>query len=267
MTNLFLSHLYFPRFLCGGTGECCAGSRGCSCQYGKDYDSPLVIDLVSNSREDLSQDLAESYPEVVAQAVALRLERYQSSLKDRGIDAKNFVDAPGTIIDISDSHTTMLKVLNGLPSFNQVDSCLDVRPAPLTVGPFYCNNSWIDKFQPTGCGTGSVPEECQKEILPGNTEPFYEFQPCDVRIPNPDLNSQCKERLPCCTQEGYKGPFEYIRPYGDEGETEQCGCFLNGEDSYFPDDEDMQLSLCDWQDEFMQGKLIFPWSRSPLLVN
>ena len=98
MTNLFLSHLYFPRFLCGGTGECCAGSRGCSCQYGKDYDSPLVIDLVSNSREDLSQDLAESYPEVVAQAVALRLERYQSSLKDRGIDAKNFVDAPGPLL-------------------------------------------------------------------------------------------------------------------------------------------------------------------------
>jgi hypothetical protein len=33
-----------------------------------------------------------------------------------------------------------------------------------------------------------------------------------------------------------------------DGETEKCGCFNNGKDSYFPDDEEMKQSVCDWQD-------------------
>jgi hypothetical protein len=47
------------------------------------------------------------------------------------------------------------------------------------------------------------------------------------------------------------GPFEYVKPTsfltGWEKDTEQCGCFDNGSDSYFPDDEIMKKSVCDWQ--------------------
>lgn len=60
-------------------------------------------------------------------------------------------------------------------------------------------------------------------------------------------------RLPGCQQEGYKGPFEYIKPLGDSwgGDTERCGCFDNGPNSYFPDDEQMQQSVCEWQNDVL----------------
>ena len=51
-------------------------------------------------------------------------------------------------------------------------------------------------------------------------------------------------------QDGYRGPFEYIKPVSDnnmngwDGETYPCGCFRNYDgSSYFPDDKDMQLSV------------------------
>lgn len=66
--------------------------------------------------------------------------------------------------------------------------------------------------------------------------------------------------MSCCEQEGYKGPFEYIKPVSGEadgwdGDTYPCGCFNNGGNSsvgltsHFPEDQDMQQSLCDWQKE------------------
>jgi hypothetical protein len=50
------------------------------------------------------------------------------------------------------------------------------------------------------------------------------------------------------------GPFEYVRPTGDtweDGNWQQCGCFNNGETSYFPDDQDLQESVCQWQDDVL----------------
>jgi hypothetical protein len=76
----------------------------------------------------------------------------------------------------------------------------------------------------------------------------------DFQLSGTYQGESCAKRLPCCTQEGYMGPFEYVRPTGntwEDGDWQQCGCFNNGENSYFPDDQGLQESVCQWQDDVL----------------
>jgi len=176
-------------------------------------------------------------PEVIAKATKFRNDRLKSVASDRGIT------------DLTVPIDTLQLQLVGLPNYAQVDNCVPSGEG-LTqdVTKFFCDNQVVNA-DPNRSVCEYVPPECQQTLLPGATVSFYPYQNCSI---DTIQGADCAQRLRCGKQEGYKGPFEYIRPLSDDwdGPTEQCGCFL-GENSYFPDDAELQQSVCDWQDLVM----------------
>jgi len=244
-----------PPNLCGQGGDCCPGSpsRLCICEwpFATNYTVPKVINLIDNPNEDLSKAL-DNMNKVIEKAKKIRKKLLKSVLKDRKV--------PKEYYDKKDS-MNMAATLGELPNFPNTDLCMD---SPLSVGPYLSGpidgneNDWTrhDATSPDGCGF--VPENYQKSYLPGNDFDFFPFQNCSIT--RTYQGPQCAQRLPCCQQDGYEGPFEYIKPEnsdkdGWEGNTYKCGCFNNGgsssvgSTSHFPLDDYMQESVCDWQRE------------------
>mmetsp|Transcript_145424 Transcript_145424/g.465984 ORF Transcript_145424/g.465984 Transcript_145424/m.465984 type:complete len:570 (-) Transcript_145424:83-1792(-) len=190
--------------LCAGTGKCCAGSptRLCTCSANHEFTDqtkypdmngkPVVFDLVKTPEEDLDMredSLSESVQSIIDQGEGVRLEKLRSVAKDRGLLPSGSVEA-------------MEKQLIMAPDLMSVDFCVDAphpivlpgRTVPVCPAPFSPPAQQIKKFQPY--------ENC---VTPG---------PSDA----------CRKRYPCCQQEGYEGPFEYVVKY-DNGTVNQCGCF------------------------------------------
>ena len=111
-----------PPNLCGQGGDCCVGSVGrlCLCiePFVTIHNTPIVIDLITNPREDLSMavsDTAVTGP-LIDQANQITKDRLRSTLGDRGLPSRYF-DA--------DNITNMMFVLGALPNFPNVDICED----------------------------------------------------------------------------------------------------------------------------------------------
>jgi hypothetical protein len=156
-----------PPYLCGQTGQCCAGgpSRLCTCVWGTRHDPPFVIDLSVNPSEDLGRKLDSSSnitQEIIKAASAILLTTVQSVLEDRSLStSQNVVE--------------MLNLLSATPNYPQVDICLSEK---VPMGPFFCDGIEYPMEIRSNCGL--LPEACQQSILPGQSESFYPFDNCTV---------------------------------------------------------------------------------------
>lgn len=235
-----------PPNLCAQDGDCCPGSpsRLCICDelYVDSYqDDPKVIDLLTNPQEDISKALDRD--DIIEQANEKRMELLQSVLDDRMVPQYSYNRT---------NSIEMQSRLGELPNFPNTDLCQNIT---IETGPYYSGpingdpNDWMPSGKVTPDGCAFVPEDYQKSFLPGMNFSFYEFNNCSIS--GTYQGAECAQRLPCCQQEGYNGPFEYIKPdtiiEGWEGDTHACGCFENGPDSHFPEDQELQKAVCDWQ--------------------
>jgi hypothetical protein len=157
-----------PPYLCGQTGKCCAGgpSRLCTCVWGTRHDPPFVIDLSVNPSEDQDRKLDSSSnitQEIIKVASAIVLTTVQSVLEDRNLSTSQDV-------------TEMLSLLGGTPNYPEVDLCMGEKTGKR--GPFFCDGIEFPRETRTGCDL--LPETCQQEILPGQSESFYPFNNCSV---------------------------------------------------------------------------------------
>jgi len=127
---------------------------------------------------------------IIEKAEHLRLERLQSVARDRGLDFS------GTVADLE------FRLLHA-PDQMAVDFCVEAQ-----------HNFTLPSGQVVPvCPTPLVRPEEQVE----------EFRPYENCV-NPKKTDPCRKRFPCCQQEGYKGPFEYVVT-GEDGVDKHCGCF------------------------------------------
>lgn len=245
---------------CAGTGNCCVDTptRLCNCQWANNYTaSPIVIDLLTNPYEDhnlaLNATLVSTMA-IVDEATEIRTKRVKSVLDSRGITYDG--------LDVEQ----MLAKLSLTPDLMQIDFCqsgegfIEIPPNDSVLNTCLTNaSSWIVD----GCNV--IPPECQ---LPD----FAPYENCSITT---QQGAKCQKRLPCGQQDGYMGPFEYVRPEGsdwDDGSWELCGAYKYGPNSYFPDDPDLQASVCTWQDDVNAyltsiGALPIAWCRLPACAN
>lgn len=189
---------------CAGTGKCCAGSptRLCTCSAYHNFTdvakfpelqgNPVVVDLVKFPDENLElkeNPTAEATVRLIAQATLLREEKLRSVARDRGLDP-------------TESAESIEHALFTLPDLMSVDFCIAL-PHPISI---------LNHTVPV-CPDALIPPDKQ---LP-------EFKPYENCV-SPSPTDPCKQRFPCCQQDGYKGPFEYIIT-DKNGESRQCGCF------------------------------------------
>ncbi|CAE8654388.1 unnamed protein product, partial [Polarella glacialis] len=236
-----------PADYCAQTGQCCVGSptRLCSCFYVEVHDPPLVLDLVSNIGENLSQRLDPASPDtqaLVHLAATRRLEKLRSVGQERGrlqpascgVFEKKFSTTVGSM-----SAVQLMEMLPLLPALMTVDECYGSKnqselPLPLVKSLQRCG---LKPDEPVGCP--AIPVKCQ---MPE----FSPYENCSLTTP---MGRSCANRRPCGQQSGYLGPFEHVNPGLPDGNESWCGAFLQpGGTSYYP--ERLLASVCEWQDRF-----------------
>merc|ERR1719343_1635276 len=167
---------------------------------------------------------------IVEDATTYRTGKVVSVMQDRGLPHKG--------IDVE----KMLTILAQAPDIMQIDFCFAGGPVTPPEGEYWYN-TLVGNPEAGGCQL--VPEICQQEKW-GQNKSFAPYENCSIVTYQ---GATCQKRLPCGKQEGYKGPYEYVRPTGvdwDDGEWENCGAF-HGVNSYFP--EEFGASVAKWHED------------------